>query len=1116
MDSKAQEILALSGAPRSASAVVAAMRKLGIRKLSSMLSESTLPAIIDGETGKATTHCELKRLVESAGGSSGRMGVSLENGPTAAAWLLATIANGCAVPLDTRHTEREIESEMQRTRVETVVVDDKSGPAARAAARLKLKVLAVGECFGGDVRASMETEALILKTSGTSGTSKLVPHTLENLVAGALNVVASWGLTESDVCLNMMPLTHVGGIVRNLLAPILAGGAVVACPGFDPSRFKELCAKHGVTWYYASPTMHELFVKAVAGKDAKLRLVANASAPLSHKLAVKLRDTFPSAVVLPSYGMTECMPMSTPPLDYKLDRPGTSGVAVGPELAILNDDGARVAHDVTGRICVRGPPVFHGYEGAAPVDGWFDTGDLGYLDCDSYLYVTGRAKEVINRGGETIAPTDIEDVVISHPDVDKCMVFAQPHEALDEVVGLVVVVQGKERPDLAALHRFCDGKLHASKWPQILVYAAALPTNALKKIQRIKFAERAGLTDLDVARPIAERHFEATCPPPGPLTEPIPVTRLVVSKRKANTTESGAAARLAELVADITGADAQPHDHLSSLGFDSLNILQLKNRIGEALGATVPMSLLMRNPTIKEICENVGDDDALKLSMDAVMGFRTLLCWVIIRSHGGRHFGEKKQWQGVLCDSNANDTFTIWHTSLFVFLSGMQMMMQYDAKTTNATELLANFLSAILPVYYLAMAIMAPIGANITVWGTILASLVQTPWYYPGISPTWYLWSQFWCVLLFNFLRRMIKTTWCCEGTAPHSSCCGHDRADDEESQQKKCCGCSASLCGRVLWGSNAERPPPTTLSEFLRGPFFKWGLAASMTNFAWNPWPPVRSFQFALGMVVGQAVLHVRLSTRERRFVARVVDFIFVAAVASKFAPKLDQFIFYFLHNIPLAFMLFGLARASDHSFVAKLLSSELFTAFVPFTYAAYILHFPFYYYMVWINDNRIDSYEMFVNYLFTNQGKRTDGFTSRGWDGSGDKCGLPWGAHIMVFCLTLVAALVVTVLVHKPASKFLAKHRLIHKGLNALVDAGWRRCLCRCACLPCAPAEDASEYFECRVEPDIETDDDRGATTTKTPITITAQPPRHGDMGRLLVEDPEDDSHRSRGTTN
>lgn len=246
-------------------------------------------------------------------------------------------------------------------------------------------------------------EVLVLFTSGTTGSKKLVPHLLADVLVATACISVSWNLTEQDTNCNLMPLFHVGGIIRQVFSPILSGGAVICCPSFDPALFWQLMNQKAFTWYYAAPTMHQLILQTgkaegyirnkVDSQSPRLRMIANAAGGLLPSLARDLRQAF-QAAVLPSYGMTECMPITSPPSNYQLNKPGTSGVAVGPEICILNP--TTLQKEDTGKegaICVRGAPCFRGYGRAAgsvagqekPANtflpgGWFNTGDLGHMD----------------------------------------------------------------------------------------------------------------------------------------------------------------------------------------------------------------------------------------------------------------------------------------------------------------------------------------------------------------------------------------------------------------------------------------------------------------------------------------------------------------------------------------------------------------------------------------------------------------------------------------------------------------------------------------------------------------------------------------------------------------
>lgn len=348
--------------------------------------------------------------------------------------------------------------------------------------------------------------------------------------------------------------------MRSILSPILAGGATICCPSFDPSMFWDAVQSPAMTptWYYATPTMHQMILgeaqhRPDAVKESAIEFICNAGGGLPPTLAVQLREAFHCSI-LPSYGMTECMPIAAPPKDYTLDRPGTSGRIVGPDVAILSDGKPVSKCGMLGHICVRGSPAFEGYltpdgeidTSAFNESGWFDTGDLGYLDADNYLYITGRSKEVINRGGEIISPVEVEDAVLTaakHHDsplygrVTETLAFSVPDDVLQEVVGIVIVTPaGSTRPDIRQLHESLQPIIHQPKWPALVVYMDRVPKSN-NKIQRIKLAERLSLESLNPKTPLADRHYEAVCPPNGtPLSASISKEKCVVDRNTVRST----------------------------------------------------------------------------------------------------------------------------------------------------------------------------------------------------------------------------------------------------------------------------------------------------------------------------------------------------------------------------------------------------------------------------------------------------------------------------------------------------------------------------------------------------------------------------------------------------
>ena len=552
---------------------------------------STSVAIIDPETGHAWDHGSLATVIRNfslpisivAGHPKPVIAISLPNGPLLAMTVLATATYYTAAPVayGSGVGAEQFKSDVLQSNSDMVIVSQhdisrlglRESWLAEAGIRVVLVELdadtglAVRDLDGslasqsegtaGPVPNHSDDTGILLFTSGTSGTKKLVPLSIHSLVCGVAMVVESWGLSTSMRCLNQMPLNHVGGLIRNLFAPLMSGGSVICCSAFDANLFWDCVEDHLPTWYYASPSMHQCILEAGAERPesmakSQIKLVCNAAGGLLPSLALQLRDVFSSGnhdcTVLPSYGMTECMPISTPPLDYRLERTGTSGISVGPDIAIFDEGGVPVEDSTVGRINVRGAPVFGGYLKANNAidktcfteDGWFDTGDLGYLDNAGYLYITGRSKEVINRGGELISPFEIEEAVIAAAQkphsptfgrVGKALAFSVMHSVLQEVVGVCVVTPpGSNRPCLRQIQRSLKNTLAQAKIPVLIVYMDnGLPMNN-NKVLRIKLAERLRLPAISDDTSHGYRHYEAICPPPNTsLSSKIACTPLQVT-----------------------------------------------------------------------------------------------------------------------------------------------------------------------------------------------------------------------------------------------------------------------------------------------------------------------------------------------------------------------------------------------------------------------------------------------------------------------------------------------------------------------------------------------------------------------------------------------------------
>jgi acyl-CoA synthetase (AMP-forming)/AMP-acid ligase II/acyl carrier protein len=307
-----------------------------------------------------------------------------------------------------------------------------------------------------------------------------------------------------------MPLFHIHGLVGAVLSSLAAGASVVATPGFDAPRFVDWMAAFQPTWYTAVPTMHRAILARVEQvghpiNSGRLRFIRSCSSALLPTLMAELESAF-GVPVVEAYGMTEAAhQMTCNPLPPAIRKSGSVGVATGTEIAIMEAGGASLltAGEV-GEIVVRGPNVMRSYtnQGAeqAFTDGWFRTGDLGRLDSDGYLFIEGRIKEIINRGGEKISPREVEEVLLQHPAVAQAVVFALTDRALGQDVGAAVVLRDPSVTE-RQLRQFVAARAVHFKVPSRIIALDTLPLGPTGKPQRIGLAEKLGLMEQDAPAP---------------------------------------------------------------------------------------------------------------------------------------------------------------------------------------------------------------------------------------------------------------------------------------------------------------------------------------------------------------------------------------------------------------------------------------------------------------------------------------------------------------------------------------------------------------------------------------------------------------------------------------
>lgn len=447
-----------------------------------------------------------------------RVAIVLPNGPEMATIFVAVASCATAAPLNPAYREEEFRFYLDDLDAKALITrPDDAADAHAAAGPDTLRLSLVGDAGSLSLhvdgaplevatpqRAEAGDVALVLHTSGTTSRPKIVPLSQRNLAASATNIRQHLALTPEDRCLNVMPLFHIHGLMAAVLASLAAGASVACSSGFDAFRFFEWIEETTPSWYTAVPTMHQLILARARGKeqviaDHPLRFMRSSSASLPPQVMADIEALF-DAPMIEAYGMTEAShQMAANPLPPGERKPGSVGRGTNVEIAIMDEDGAILEQGATGEVVIKGRNVTAGYENnpeanaAAFTDGWFRTGDQGYLDADGYLFLTGRLKEIINRGGEKVSPREVDEVLLKHPAVDQVVAFALPHERLGEdVAAAVVLASGAEVTD-RELRSFAAEHLADFKVPRTIVFVDEIPKGPTGKLQRIGLAKQLGL-----------------------------------------------------------------------------------------------------------------------------------------------------------------------------------------------------------------------------------------------------------------------------------------------------------------------------------------------------------------------------------------------------------------------------------------------------------------------------------------------------------------------------------------------------------------------------------------------------------------------------------------------
>jgi acyl-CoA synthetase (AMP-forming)/AMP-acid ligase II/acyl carrier protein len=547
--------------------------------------------------------CDIVGGLRSIGvGRTDRVAVVLPAGPEAAVAMVAVAAGAVCVPLNPGFTEDEYLRYFAELQLAALLTRAGLNSASRRVAHAKgIPVIDVATrpneaagAFGivGQARRAVDDEfassaddAFLLLTSGSTSRPKTVPLTHASVCLSACNVGAVLALGSRDRLLSVLPLFHGHGLISGLLAALAAGSSAVCTPGFDATGFFGWLTEFRPTWYTAVPAIHQAVLSAAdphkqAAQHSSLRLVRSASTTLSNAVLSGLEALF-GVPVIDTYGMTEAATqIAANPMQRR--KPGSVGLPAGPEIAILGSRGRQLLAGNRGEIALRGPTITRGYDNDAAAtlsafrDNWFRTGDLGYLDADGYLFIVGRIKEIIHKGAQKVAPAEVEEALLSHPDVIDAAVFPVPHGRLGADVAAAVVLRPNAKVSAQRLRDFARERLAGFKVPGVIRIVPQIPKGAGGKIKRGELAAV----------------FSKTLPSKTPPTSGKRGGKMVSPRSELEL-------QLARIWADILDIDRIGVDQdVFMLGVDSLAMTQMILRVEERFGVDFSFKDIFDAPTV--------------------------------------------------------------------------------------------------------------------------------------------------------------------------------------------------------------------------------------------------------------------------------------------------------------------------------------------------------------------------------------------------------------------------------------------------------------------------------------------------------------------------------------
>ncbi|WOH69765.1 AMP-binding protein [Bradyrhizobium sp. BWA-3-5] len=552
----------------------------------------------------------VRRQLRLAGFDCGaRIGVLMPNGPEAVLGIVAVACCSIAVPLDARLSPAEIDQRLEMLRLDALIMPQgRDFEARQAAERRRVVIIEAAPVVNGQLELNIAVQvsnfpaidaepdpsspAFILQTSGTTAQPKLIPFSHSNMLAAAARLQAWFGLTHRDRCLSVSSPYYSHGLKVTVFTPLLTGGSIAVPANAAVLALDEWLDVLRPTWYSAGPTLHAAVLdkaKKLGNAQAvhTLRFVVSGGAPLPTEVQGDLQQIL-GVPVLEHYGSSEAAQIAANVPPPGPNRLGTCGQPWPDTVAVVDEDGHPLPAGERGEIWVRGPTVTSGYldapalNQAAFIRGWFRTGDIGSLDADGFLYLHGRLSDVINRGGEKIAPSEIDAALRRHPAIAEAAVFAIFHPRLGEDVAAAIILHPGAQATPAELRFFLQRELASFKIPRHILTVDQLPKGPTGKVQRRRLRE---LLDNRLGN-------QATLPVPN------------LNKASLNLE-----AELLTLWRRLLNCEALTiDDDFFASGGDSLLAMEMLIELERIIGHPVPEAILFGAETIRQLAPRVATE----------------------------------------------------------------------------------------------------------------------------------------------------------------------------------------------------------------------------------------------------------------------------------------------------------------------------------------------------------------------------------------------------------------------------------------------------------------------------------------------------------------------------